>query len=219
MFRRRPGFAGDRPDPAGGPGPWPPRPPSWRRAARPAAAAGGSPGQRPRSGRLAGRRPRRQLAGRHRGRPRGDAADPDAVPGGGRSAGALAPGRCAAIFITDVRGEERLPGTGELHTRVVEAFLLLGRTCAAELDLSLIEAAAVALGPVEAPAISPYLVATQDVALVGAAWVPAAEVEAALSADAADTDGSRPARGRQAVRRVHRGGQQVASVQASVPRA
>ncbi len=100
------------------------------------------------------------------------------------------PGRCAAIFITDERGEERLAGhAGELHPRVVEAFRLPARTCAAELDLSVIEAAAAALGPVEAPAISPYPVATQDVALVVAASVPAAEVEAALSAGAAGADG------------------------------
>jgi phenylalanyl-tRNA synthetase beta chain len=102
------------------------------------------------------------------------------------------PGRCAAIFITDERGTERLAGhAGELHPRVVEAFRLPARTCAAEIDLSVIETAAAALGPVEAPVISPYPVATQDVALVVAASVPAAEVEAALSAGAAGAgDGS-----------------------------
>jgi phenylalanyl-tRNA synthetase beta chain len=102
------------------------------------------------------------------------------------------PGRCAAILITDEHGAERLAGhAGELHPRVVEAFRLPGRTCAAEIDLSVIETAAAALGPVEAPVISPYPVATQDVALVVAASVPAAEVEAALSAGAAGAgDGS-----------------------------
>jgi len=71
------------------------------------------------------------------------------------------------------------------------AFRLPGRACAAEVDLSVIETAAAALGPVEAPVISPYPVATQDVALVVAASVPAAEVEAALSAGAAGAgDGS-----------------------------
>ncbi|MFI5080297.1 MAG: phenylalanine--tRNA ligase subunit beta [Streptosporangiales bacterium] len=102
------------------------------------------------------------------------------------------PGRCAAIFITDEQGTERLAGhAGELHPRVVEAFRLPARTCAAEIDLSVIETAAAALGPVEAPVISPYPVATQDVALVVAASVPAAEVEAALSAGAAGAgDGS-----------------------------
>lgn len=49
-----------------------------------------------------------------------------------------------------------------------------------ELDLSVIETAAAALGPVEAPAISPYPVATQDVALLVPESVPAAEVEDAL---------------------------------------
>ena len=96
------------------------------------------------------------------------------------------PGRCAAIFITDEHGAERLAGhAGELHPRAVEAFRLPSRTCAAEIDLSVIEAAAAALGPVEAPVISPYPVATQDVALVVPASVPAAEVEAALAAGAA----------------------------------
>jgi phenylalanyl-tRNA synthetase beta chain len=100
------------------------------------------------------------------------------------------PGRCAAIFITGQQGQERLAGhAGELHPRVVQAFRLPGRTCAAELDMSLIEAAAAALGPVEAPAISTYPVATQDVALAVAASVPAADVEAALSAGAAGADG------------------------------
>ena len=81
------------------------------------------------------------------------------------------PGRCAAVLITGGDGQEHLAGhAGELHPRVVQAFRLPGRTCAAELDLSVIEAAAAALGPVPAPAVSPYPVATQDVALV----VPAA---------------------------------------------
>ena len=95
------------------------------------------------------------------------------------------PGRCAAIFITGERGEQLAGHAGELHPRVVQAFRLPARTCAAEVDLSVVETAAAALGPVEAPVISPYPVATQDVALVVAASVPAAEVEAALSAGAA----------------------------------
>jgi phenylalanyl-tRNA synthetase beta chain len=100
------------------------------------------------------------------------------------------PGRCAAIFITDERGQQRLAGhAGELHPRVLQAFRLPARACAAELDLSVIESAAAALGPVEAPAVSPYPVATQDVALVVAASVPAAEVEAALAAGAAAAGG------------------------------
>jgi phenylalanyl-tRNA synthetase beta chain len=95
------------------------------------------------------------------------------------------PGRCAAILVTGEQGEQLAGHGGELHPRVLEAFRLPGRACAAEIDLSVVEAAAAALGPVEAPVISPYPVATQDVALIVAASVPAAEVEAALSAGAA----------------------------------
>jgi phenylalanyl-tRNA synthetase beta chain len=100
------------------------------------------------------------------------------------------PGRCAAVLITGGDGQELLAGhAGELHPRVVEAFRLPGRTCAAELDLSVIEAAAAVLGPVAAPTVSPYPVATQDVALVVPATVPAADVEAALVAGAAAAGG------------------------------
>src|SRR5580704_14109559 len=87
------------------------------------------------------------------------------------------PGRCAALYLES--GE--LAGyAGELHPRVVQAFALPPRTCAAELDLSLIEAAAAARGPVQARPVSGYPVATQDVALVVPAEVPAADVQAAL---------------------------------------
>jgi phenylalanyl-tRNA synthetase beta chain len=96
------------------------------------------------------------------------------------------PGRCAAVFVAGDDGQQRLAGhAGELHPRVVQAFRLPDRTCAAELDLSVIEAAAAALGPAAAPEVSPYPVATQDVALVVPDSVPAAEVEAALVAGAA----------------------------------
>jgi phenylalanyl-tRNA synthetase beta chain len=89
------------------------------------------------------------------------------------------PGRCAALYLES--GE--LAGyAGELHPRVVQAFALPARTCAAELDLSLIEAAAVARGPVQARPVSGYPVATQDIALVVPATVPAADVQAALVA-------------------------------------
>jgi len=100
------------------------------------------------------------------------------------------PGRCAAVYVTGADGSERLAGhAGELHPRVVQAFRLPDRTCAAELDLSVIGAAAAALRPAEAPLISAYPVATQDVALVVRETVPAAEVEAALAAGAARADG------------------------------
>jgi phenylalanyl-tRNA synthetase beta chain len=96
------------------------------------------------------------------------------------------PGRCAAIYITGPEGAEHLAGhAGELHPRVVQAFRLPDRTCAMELDLSVIGAAAVALPPAQAPSISAYPVATQDVALVVPKTMPAAQVQAALAAGAA----------------------------------
>ena len=99
------------------------------------------------------------------------------------------PGRCAALFLRTVNGEQWLAGhAGELHPRVIAAFGLPDRTAAMELDLSAIEAAADALGPVEAPAISGYPPATQDVALLVPQAVPAAEVEAALVAGVRGSD-------------------------------
>jgi phenylalanyl-tRNA synthetase beta chain len=93
------------------------------------------------------------------------------------------PGRCAALYLES----GQLAGhAGELHPRVIQAFGLPPRTCAAELDMSVIETAAAARGPVQAPRVSGYPVATQDVALVVPAPVPAADVQAAL------TDGAGP---------------------------
>ncbi len=95
------------------------------------------------------------------------------------------PGRCAAVYLESGAGGEVLAGhAGELHPRVIQAFGLPPRTCAAELDMSVIEAAAAARGPVQAPRVSGYPVATQDVALVVATTVPAADVQAALAAGA-----------------------------------
>ena len=54
-----------------------------------------------------------------------------------------------------------------------------------ELDLSMIETAADAVGPVQAPSLSAYPLAVQDVALVVPQSVPAADVERALVAGAA----------------------------------
>jgi phenylalanyl-tRNA synthetase beta chain len=96
------------------------------------------------------------------------------------------PGRCAAIFVRNGQDHEWLAGhAGELHPRVIAAFGLPARTSAMELDLSMIETAADALGPVQAPALSSYPMAVQDVALLVPAAVPAADVEQALSAGAA----------------------------------
>ncbi|MFD9242081.1 phenylalanine--tRNA ligase subunit beta [Streptomyces sp. NPDC059556] len=94
------------------------------------------------------------------------------------------PGRCAAFHV-EVDGEKILVGhAGELHPRVVKAFGLPARTCAMEIDLDRLEKANE--GPVKAPRISSFPVATQDVALVVASNVPAAEVEAALAEGAGE---------------------------------
>jgi phenylalanyl-tRNA synthetase beta chain len=98
------------------------------------------------------------------------------------------PGRCAAVYarVSDADGSrEWLAGhAGELHPRVVQAFGLPARTCAMELDLSVLFTAAESIGAVQAPQLSGYPLATQDVALIVDAAVPAAEVEAALVAGA-----------------------------------
>jgi phenylalanyl-tRNA synthetase beta chain len=100
------------------------------------------------------------------------------------------PGRCAALYVTGDDGGQVLAGhAGELHPRVLQAFKLPGRVCAAELDLSVIGAAVAGLPPAQAPVISAYPVATQDVALVVADSVPAARVAAALAAGADGADG------------------------------
>jgi phenylalanyl-tRNA synthetase beta chain len=83
------------------------------------------------------------------------------------------PGRCAALLV----GDRVVGHAGELHPRVLASWGLPARSSAMELDLSL-------LGfdsePVLAPRLSTFPVATQDVAIVVDATVPAAEVEAAL---------------------------------------
>jgi phenylalanyl-tRNA synthetase beta chain len=98
------------------------------------------------------------------------------------------PGRCAAIYAQvaseDSRREWLAGYAGELHPRVIKAFGLPERTCAVELDLTVLFAAAETAGPVQAPTLSAYPLATQDVALVVARDVPAAQVEAALVAGA-----------------------------------
>ncbi|MGV9228715.1 phenylalanine--tRNA ligase subunit beta [Streptomyces nigra] len=88
------------------------------------------------------------------------------------------PGRCAELVIT-ADGSERVVGhAGELHPRVLKALHLPARTCAMELDLDALEQ--VGDDTPQAPRISTFPVATQDVALVVDKPVPAAEVEAAL---------------------------------------
>src|SRR5690606_6134420 len=89
------------------------------------------------------------------------------------------PGRGAARDA----GDTLVGHAGELHPRVVAAYGLPPRTAVMELEID-------RLGgtdePVPAPAVSTYPVATQDVALVVPASVPAAEVEAALREGAGD---------------------------------
>jgi phenylalanyl-tRNA synthetase beta chain len=95
------------------------------------------------------------------------------------------PGRCAAIYARVAADQEWLAGhAGELHPRVTKMFGLPDRTCALELDLSVLFAAAQGNGTVQAPELSVYPLATQDVSLVVDAAVPASEVEAALVAGA-----------------------------------
>jgi phenylalanyl-tRNA synthetase beta chain len=88
------------------------------------------------------------------------------------------PGRCAVLAITADGAEQVIGHAGELHPRVLKALGLPARTCAMELDLDALEQ--VGDGTPQAPSISTFPVATQDVALVVDKPVPAAEVEAAL---------------------------------------
>jgi phenylalanyl-tRNA synthetase beta chain len=87
------------------------------------------------------------------------------------------PGRCAEV-LCDGSG---IGFAGELHPRAVTAYGLPPRTAAMELDLRPLLTPS---GPVPAPVVSPYPVATQDVALVVAGDVPAAAVQEALAAGA-----------------------------------
>jgi phenylalanyl-tRNA synthetase beta chain len=84
-----------------------------------------------------------------------------------------------------VNGEETLFGhAGELHPRVIKELHLPDRTCAMEVELDILEQAVD--GALQAPRISAFPVATQDVALIVAESVPAAEVEQALRTGAGE---------------------------------
>jgi phenylalanyl-tRNA synthetase beta chain len=90
------------------------------------------------------------------------------------------PGRCARLELAGA-----LVGhAGELHPHLLGALGLPDRTCAAELDLDGLMAAAGGLR--RAVPVSPYPVAKEDVALVVAGDVPAAAVAAALVDGAGD---------------------------------
>ena len=88
------------------------------------------------------------------------------------------PGRCAELAVAAGDGERIVGHAGELHPRVLKALGLPARTCAMELDLDALEQAGDALP--QAPGISSFPMATQDVALVVDDAVPHADVESAL---------------------------------------
>jgi phenylalanyl-tRNA synthetase beta chain len=100
------------------------------------------------------------------------------------------PGRCAGLYVHavgDGASHEWLAGhAGELHPRVIASYGLPPRTATFELDFGVLAAAAAAADPVRGPALPGYPLATQDVALVVDAAVPAAEVSAALAAGAGE---------------------------------
>jgi phenylalanyl-tRNA synthetase beta chain len=100
------------------------------------------------------------------------------------------PGRCAALHVrVTVDGAERewLAGyAGELHPRVVSNYGLPSRACAFELDFGVLTAAAEAAGPVRAPALPSYPLATQDVAVAVPETVPSSDVTSALAAGAGE---------------------------------
>ncbi|KAB1150640.1 phenylalanine--tRNA ligase subunit beta [Streptomyces luteolifulvus] len=88
------------------------------------------------------------------------------------------PGRCAELVVV-ADGTERVVGhAGELHPRVLKTLGLPARSSAMELNLDVLEQ--VGDGTPQAPSISTFPVATQDVALVVDKPVPHSEVEAAL---------------------------------------
>ncbi|MEU5536318.1 phenylalanine--tRNA ligase subunit beta [Streptomyces sp. NPDC020362] len=88
------------------------------------------------------------------------------------------PGRCAELVVVADGTESVVGHAGELHPRVLKALGLPERTCAMEVNLDALEA--VGDGVPQAPGISTFPVATQDVALVVDRPVAAAEVESAL---------------------------------------
>jgi len=90
------------------------------------------------------------------------------------------PGRCARIELAGV-----LVGhAGELHPKVVERLGLPARSCAAEIELDALLAAAGGIRRAEP--VSTFPLAKEDVALVVDHAVPAAAVEAALREGAGD---------------------------------
>jgi phenylalanyl-tRNA synthetase beta chain len=91
------------------------------------------------------------------------------------------PGRCAELTLPS---GEVVGWAGELHPRVLAALDLPGRTVAFELDLDVLRAADPGL--VQAKDLRTYPLAKEDVAVVVADDVPAADVEDALRDGAGD---------------------------------
>lgn len=92
------------------------------------------------------------------------------------------PGRCAELVIEET--EQAIGYAGELHPGVCKAFGLPARSCAAEVDLEALIAAAPTSGDVAE--ISSFPVAKEDVALIVDSDIPAAAVEAALVSGAGE---------------------------------
>ncbi|MCF8529666.1 MAG: phenylalanine--tRNA ligase subunit beta [Candidatus Nanopelagicales bacterium] len=89
------------------------------------------------------------------------------------------PGRCAELSVTDADGTCHAVGTaGELHPAVCESFGLPERTCAMEMDLSLVIECAPSV--MAAPVFSTQPVAKEDLAVVVDHSVDASVVEQAL---------------------------------------
>jgi len=84
------------------------------------------------------------------------------------------PGRCAEVLVHGAT----IGWAGELHPRVLAALELPPRTCAAEIDLDAVSAAAAPV--VRANAFSKFPPALRDLALVVASDVPAVEVTDAI---------------------------------------
>ena len=95
------------------------------------------------------------------------------------------PGRCAQLQVTDSDGKMHMIGVaGELHPALIESFGLTARSCAMEIDLSTVIAAAPLVR--SAPIFSTQPVAKEDLALVVDINVDAVSVERALREGAGD---------------------------------
>ncbi|MCR2053615.1 phenylalanine--tRNA ligase subunit beta [Actinomyces bowdenii] len=102
------------------------------------------------------------------------------------------PGRTAELRLPATRrGKELQAGpvvahAGELHPRVARTLGLPARTCAVEIDLEPLLAAAEAAGALQVAPVSTFPAAKEDIALVVEESVPAAAVEAVVRQAAGD---------------------------------